>query len=306
MFNLILRIPAIFITILKNLLSYETILIQNGTLFAKFNLNQHYENLLDYEFKVFSQFGEDGILQYLTSEVSIPNKTLIEFGVENYSESNTRFLVQKDNWSAFVIDGSPKKIKSLVKANYFWRHDIKAIDAFITSENIDSLLNQSGFPRDLGILSIDLDGNDYWVYKSISKFDPRIVIVEYNSVFGNKLPITIPYDTKFQRTKAHFSNLYFGVSLPAWIQILTKKGYVFVGSNSSGHNAFFVRQELMTNELWAISQNAKYIDSKFRESRSPKGKLTYLAGIDRSNLIGHLPVVNVETDEVMPLNNALY
>jgi hypothetical protein len=130
--------------------------------------------------------------------------------------------------------------------------------------------------------------------------------VEYNSVFGNKLPITIPYDTKFQRTKAHFSNLYFGVSLPAWIQILTKKGYVFVGSNSSGHNAFFVRQELMTNELWAISQNAKYIDSKFRESRSPKGKLTYLAGIDRSNLIGHLPVVNVETDEVMPLNNALY
>ena len=94
-------------------------------------------------------------------------------------------------------------------------HDLKPVPAFVTAENINTLIRDNGFAGEVGILSIDIDGNDYWVWKAISCVQADIVICEYNSRFGSERAVTIPYDPNFYRTEAHSSNLYFGASIRA-------------------------------------------------------------------------------------------
>src|SRR6185503_16920025 len=227
----------------------EKSLMALGVLLCNQQRNAHgqYKKLSDYEFKIFSQFGEDGIIQYLISNVEIRKETFIEFGVENYEEANTRFLLMQNNWSGFVIDSSEKNIDSIKNSELCWRHDLKFKMGFITAENINDLVKEQGIGGEIGLLSIDIDGNDYWVWEKITVVDPVIVIVEYNSVFGKDAKITVPYDPKFERHKQHHSGLYWGASLGAFVHLAEKKGYVFVGSNSAGNNAFFVRKDRVGN-----------------------------------------------------------
>jgi hypothetical protein len=250
---------------------------------------------------VFSQWGEDGIIQRLIDTVNIEHKTFIEFGVEDFSEANCLFLLRKDNWRGFVIDGSPKNMQRLREAPYFWKYDLHAVDAFITRANINELLARSGFDGDLGILSVDIDGNDYHVLQAISGWRPRILICEYNAAFGSQRNITVPYDPSFQRTSKHHSNLYFGASLGAMAALAGRLGYVLVGTNSNGANAFFVRQDLMNDKLRALTTEQAFTPSLFRESRDAQGRLTYFTGEDRLKVIKGLPVVNVETGLEEPL-----
>jgi hypothetical protein len=250
-------------------------------------------SLRDVEFKVFSQFGDDGIIQWLTHNLDIPNRTFVEFGVEDYRESNTRFLLMNDNWSGMVIDGSPANVSKIVNAEYFWRYQLIAKAVFIDRENINALLSTSGMEPELGILSVDLDGNDYWIWEAISGVSPIILILEYNSVFGIDRAITVPYDPGFQRNKAHHSNLYWGSSLRALYELCARKGYALVGCNSAGNNAYFVRHNKLNAIVREVPIVSAYVASKFRESRDPAGRLTYLGGADRIAPIRGLPVVNV-------------
>ena len=149
-------------------------------------------------------------IQYLAQNIEIANKTFIEFGVEDFSEANCRFLMMKDNWSGFVIDGSESNVNRLRSSPDFWRFDLTAHCAFITKDNIAKLLEHSGFNRDVGILSIDVDGIDYWVAQALSDWRPRILITEYNAVFGIDRAVVVPYDAKFNRTVAHPSNSILG------------------------------------------------------------------------------------------------
>ncbi len=247
-------------------------------------------------FKVFSQWDEDGIIQYLIHNLPIPNKTFVEFGVENYEESNTRFLLMNDHWQGFVLDASASHIRYIQTDKIYWQYDLQARCAWITRENINSLLTESGFDADLGLMSIDIDGNDYWVWDAITVVRPRIVIIEYNSVFGLQ-PISIPYRPNFDRTAAHHSTLYFGCSLGALNHLARRKGYRLVGSNIWGHNAFFVRSDI-AGSFRELELQEAYVPSKFRESRDENGQLTYVRGRDRVRLIEHLPVVNVVTGEI--------
>jgi hypothetical protein len=132
------------------------------------------------EFQVYSQFGDDGIIQFLIEYINIEHKTFIEFGVENYREANTRFLLINNNWSGLVMDGSEKHIKTIKNDDVYWKFDLVAKAAFVTKENINQLLTESGFTGETGLLHIDIDGNDYWIWKEISVVNPVIVIVEYN------------------------------------------------------------------------------------------------------------------------------
>ena len=136
------------------------------------------KSLKEVEFKVYSQWGEDGIIQYLIQILPILNKTFIEFGVQDYTEANTRFLLEADNWSGMIMDGSKENMDTVRREDIYWRYDLNAVPVFITRENINTLLLKSGFDRDLGILSIDIDGNDYWVWKEINVMQPRIIICE--------------------------------------------------------------------------------------------------------------------------------
>ena len=250
--------------------------------------------LQDAEFKVFSQFGEDGILQYLIRETGITRKetTFIEFGVQNYSEANTRFLLMNDYWRGMIIDGNKQYIDSVRNQDIYWLHDLTAVDAWIDRDNINQLIGDVGFSGDLGILSIDIDGNDYWVWERIEVVNPVIVVVEWNSVFGPSHSISVPYDPAFQREKAHYSNLFWGSSISAFSHLAARKGYVLLGSNTAGNNLFFVRNDRI-GRLKPLSVAEAYVESRFRDSRDATGKLNFLGGDKRRLEILDLPVVDV-------------
>lgn len=253
-------------------------------------------NLQETEFKVFSQFGDDGIIQYLIHNVEIKNKTFIEFGVENYTESNTRFLLLNNNWKGLVMDGNMKNIEQIRSDGLYWRHDLKAVCNFIKRENINQLFVENGFEGEVGILSIDLDGNDYWIWEAIDVVSPTIVIIEYNSVLGAEFPISIPYDENFIRSKAHYSYLYWGASLAALNHLAIKKGYKFVGSNSAGNNAYFVKQNKVGN-LKTLTSEEGYVESHTRESRDKDGNLNFLSGKNRLKEIENCMVIDVTTNK---------
>lgn len=257
-------------------------------------------SLEDVEFCVFSQFGDDGIIQWLVRHVPIPNRTFIEFGVENYQEACTRFLLMNNNWSGFVMDGSQGNIDAIRSEKTFWKYDLSAEACFVEPDNVNDLLRHSGFSEDLGLLHIDIDGMDYWVWKAVTALSPRIVILEYNAVFGASQRVTVPYDAGFDRAKAHFSRLYFGASLSALHSLSVKKGYAFLGCNSAGNNAYFVRRDLLVAPLEETSLSEGFVPSKFRESRGPDGALTFADFKGRQRLVEGLPVFHVETEEIMP------
>jgi hypothetical protein len=260
--------------------------------------------LRDAEFQVYSQWGEDGIIQHLASVVPIDRKVFIEFGVQDYAEANTRFLLQHDNWAGLVLDGSPENVAAIRRDPIYWRHNLKAQTAFVNRENIEGLIAENGMEGDIGLLSIDIDGNDYWVWEVIQRIAPRIVVIEYNSLFGPRAAISVPYDARFSRTRAHYSNLYWGASLAALSHLGRRKGYVLVGSNSAGNNAFFVREQL-AGGLPAPTTEAAYVCAQFRESRGPNGELTFLDRRAALALIGDLPVVDVDTMRTVCLADAV-
>lgn len=258
----------------------------------------------EFGYKIFSQSNEDGLIQYLIRKVEIPNKTFIEFGCSDYKECNTRFLLMHDYWDGFIMDGSKDHIKGIVDSSLYWKHNLKARCAFITKENINELLKQSGFPEDTGLLSIDVDGNDYWIWNEIECINPRIVICEYNPIFGEKSCISVPYKEDFYRTQAHYSNLYWGASLGAYVSLAKQKGYRLVCTNQMAHNAFFVRNDV-GESLKEVPVVQAYKMPKYRESRNEKGELTYLNQKEGIELIKEMPVINVLNGQRITIKEVL-
>jgi hypothetical protein len=278
----------------------DEIKINQGMILSTLNESRKSTDLADYEFKVFSQWGEDGIIQYLSKAIEMKHKTFIEFGVESFMEANCRFLLMKDNWSGYVIDASSSNIATLKNSYFYWKYQIDAVNAFVTKDNINDLLAESCFDEDVGILSIDIDGNDYFILEAINAVRPRILICEYNAVFGAR-KISVPYDPDFSRTRKHYSNLYWGASLSAMTFLGNRKGYSLVGINSSACNAFFVRDDLLNEKIKVLTAEQAFLPSTIRQSRDKQGNLSYLTGDDRLNEIRGLGVVNVETEAIEEL-----
>ena len=278
----------------------ERSLILRAGLLAKLNRTGKLKVLCDAEYRVFSQWGEDGIIDWLVSRIPNIKKSFVEFGVQNYRESNTRYLLTAQNWRGLVLDGSMVHIEDIRSQDIYWRHDLRAKCAFIDRNNINDLIAESGLKGDIGLLSVDIDGNDYWVWQAIEVVSPAIVVCEYNAVLGDLLPLTIPYVADFYRTRSHYSNLYFGASIRALVQLAESKGYEFVGTTSTGCNAFFVRRDhasQITGELGMIEA----YPSSVRESRDANGRLTFVGGEARQEVIGHLPFVEPASGKVLDL-----
>jgi hypothetical protein len=199
-----------------------------------------------------------------------------------------------------VMDASAENIQQIKRQKYYWKYDLTAIHCWVDRDNINRLIHDNGFSGSLGLLSIDIDGNDYWIWESLDAVTPVIVIVEYNSVFGDRLAIAIPYDRGFNRTKAHYSNLYWGASLRALCMLAEKKGYVFVGSNSGGNNAYFVKTDKI-GKVRPCSVEEGYVESRFRESRDSEGGLTLLAGDERLKTIEDMSVYDLETKSLVKI-----
>ena len=221
----------------------------------------------------------------------IPNiqKVFVEIGTQDYWESNTRFLLKAKNWKGYVIEASKKDVTKIKSQRIYWQHDIKAINSFVDKDNINLIIDENIKEKNIGLLSIDIDGNDYWVLEKINKLSPTIIICEFNSIFGDLFRLSVPYKKEFIRNNAHYSNLYFGASIKAFISMLDNKGYTFLGTASSGVNAFFVRKEFESYFSKNIEEN-KIFPSIARDSLDVNDKLTYKNLLNSLNVINELEV----------------
>ena len=256
------------------------------------------------EFRVFSQWGEDGIIQYLLHHVSIDRPIFVEFGVENYTESNTRFLLTNNQWSGLVIDGGAENIDYIRRDQIYWASNLKAEHAFITRENINELLSKNGIIGDIGLLSVDIDGNDYWVWQAINIISPRIVICEYNSLFGPTAEVTTPYDAAFTREAAHFSKIYYGASISGLTSLASAKGYSLVAGNQAGNNVFFVRNQLLSG-MRVLTPREAYRRAQFRESHDEQGNLTFEDFKSRLDKIKDLPLFDIQQRSLNTVRNLI-
>ena len=255
-------------------------------------------SLFETEYKVFSQNGEDGILNYILHNLRILNPNFFEIGVGDYRESNTRFIYQKYHSKGVIIDCLPnlkQKIKSHVN---LWKGDLTVIEEMITSENIDDILKKS-LNFELDIFSIDIDGIDYWIIEKLPKNISKIFIAEYNSNFGHELCISVPNINDFNRTKYHHSNLCYGMSLRALIDLMEKKNYYFLGTNLQKNNAFFISKDYTKEKYFPnieIGNIENYCNSNIRESRDQKGSLTFLTGKKKIEAIKECEIINLKDD----------
>jgi hypothetical protein len=251
------------------------------------------KSFFDNEFRVFSQWGEDGIIQYLLRNIEVPCKIFVEFGVQNYTESNTRFLLINNSWSGLVIDSNLEDIAYIKNDPIYWQYNLKAAHSFITRDNINQVLLENGVQGEIGLLSIDIDGNDYWIWQAIDIIKPAIVVTEYNFRFGATKAVTVPYDSNFVRTQAHYSNIYYGASLKALCLLANKRGYALVSCNSDGNNAFFVRNDLKPELFKELTPEEGYVTAHFRESRDEAGNLLYLSLQEEQKILNSLPLVEI-------------
>lgn len=221
-----------------------------------------------HENSVFSQNGEDGILQHIFAEIGTDSKRFIEFGVEDGTECNSAFLAIEMGWTGLLMDGSDDNAR---KGRIFYDamipHRPGAVvfkSAWITRENINGLIKESGFQGEIDLLSVDIDGNDYWVWQAIDVVQPRVVVAEYNATFGPERAVTVPYQPDFDRTRMSPTWFYHGASLAALEKLGRAKGYRLIGCESTGVNAFFVREDLMAGHFHAFSAREAYIPQRVR------------------------------------------
>lgn len=202
------------------------------------------KRLLRYGFKVYSQCDEDGIIQEIFNRIGTSNRTFVEFGVEAGQECNTVKLLV-DGWHGLWLEASSAFVAQ-IRTNFRAFLDDRKLtvnEAFVTAENINSLLERGDITGEIDLLSIDIDYNDYWVWKAITAVNPRVVAIEYNATLHPPLSLVVPYDPK----RGWDGTNYFGASLAALVQLGRSKGYRVVGCNFSGTNAFFVRDDVAGN-----------------------------------------------------------
>jgi hypothetical protein len=246
--------------------------ILNSKILSNLNYQKKINNLAEVEWGVFSQFGEDGILNWLISFFPDMPKIFVEIGVGDYTECNTRLLLDGYGWSGHIFEGDSRSIDKIKKSKDLWKKNIDINKSFINKKNINELLKKRVKEKEIGVLSLDIDGNDFWVWKAIESIKPKIFICEYNSLFGDMLPLSIPYNKNFIRSNAHYSNQYFGASINAMIKLSESKGYTFIGTPSTGVNAFFIETKCANKILPYISVINKN-RSQHDDSRNQLGVL---------------------------------
>jgi hypothetical protein len=241
------------------------------------------------ECRVYSQNGEDGILLYLFSRIGATDRRFVEFGIGDGSECNTANLATTFGWSGLLMEADPALV-GRARAFYAGRPTLRSSGvrvehARVEPETIDELLRRYGAEGELDLLSIDIDGNDYWVWKATEAVSPRVVVIEYNASFGSTRSITVPYRRGFDRYLEHVSGFYHGASLRALTSLAQRKGYVLAGCDSRGTNAFFVREDAAAGKIEPVAVEHAFF---------PLYERAHLSVEQQLRTIQHLELVEVE------------
>ena len=233
-------------------------------------------NICKFGIKVYSQNQEDGIIPYIFQHIGIKTKKFVEIGVENSTECNTTNLLKNFDWKGIQIEGNKQfyldgkiKLKRILGKKI---NNVKLLNSFITTKNVDQILKKNIKKEQIDLLSIDIDGNDFWIWKAINCINPRLVIIEYNSFFGPNLSATIKYNSQFNWDHENKKS-YYGASLKALKKLGKKKKYILIGVDNNGVNAFFVRKDLARR----INLKEKRIEEIFLDNkREIRNKKRYI------------------------------
>ena len=195
------------------------------------------ERLMAQRYRLTSQNEEDGMTLSLFDQIGVTNRRFAEIG-SGLSGGNSACLAQELGWTGLMVDGDAERMVQVGRRF----PGVAAVAAWVTRENINALITNAGLEGELDFLSIDLDGNDYWVWEALIACSPRVVVIEYNSSFGPDRAVTIPYDPKFDRHNYRF--IYYGASLAALAKLGAAKGYRLVATEPTGVNAYFLRHDV--------------------------------------------------------------
>jgi FkbM family methyltransferase len=191
------------------------------------------------EYRDSSQNGEDGILAEIFRRVGAPARYAVEIGAGDGQENNTARLLREEGWQALLLEADEQAHARLAE-RYRGHAGVRAVRACVTSANIEGLLEAHDVPTEFDLLSIDRDGNDYWIWAAVRRWWPRVVVIEYNASH----PPPQLWVMKEDPEHAWDGTDYFGASLASLVALGRRKGYALVGTNSTGVNAFFVRSDL--------------------------------------------------------------
>lgn len=262
------------------------------------------KNLQEAEYKIFSQTGEDGIIDFLLEKLDISNCKFIEIGVGDYSEANTRYIYEKSFSEGLIIDIENNLRDKVSKNINLWKGLLHVENIEINSENINEILDKYNLNANLDLFSIDIDGIDYWVIDNLKPQISKLFVLEYNPTFGHNLEITIPNIKNFNRFKSHYSGCYYGCSLKAMIKLMDKKGYDFLGTNKLNFNAFFALKNI-SHKFENLKQNLDSLENysliKIRDSKNKEGELDFL---DKKQRL--IQIKNLEIIDVSEKNNKIY
>lgn len=209
----------------------------------------------DVEFSSYSQNGEDGILLLIFSTVGVKSKHVVEACAGDGIECNAANLIINHGWSGLLFDGNESAIergksfyKGRTNAWRFHRLPPTLVQSWITAENVNELISQNGMSGEIDLLSLDMDGVDFWIWKAIKCITPRVVVLEYNNRWSSQQSVTVPYTSNFVGIGASAEGEgYFGASLLAFTKLGRDKGYRLIGANSPNTNAFFMRNDVGTD-----------------------------------------------------------
>jgi hypothetical protein len=226
-------------------------------------LNRHLHNnpkydeqgkLNKFEFQVFSQNGEDGIIEEIFKRIGETNKFFAEIACGNGLENNSAYLIHK-GWNGLWIDGNIDYIEK-IRTQYLEPISsgrLTVTNALVTAENIEELLSSARTPKELDLLTIDVDGNDFHLWRAINEFRPRVLIIEYNAMF----PPTMKWVMDYSPTKKWSYTSHFGASLKSLEILGIEKGYSLVACCFSGVNAFFIRNDVL-QDIFAAPYTAEH------------------------------------------------
>ena len=246
-----------------------------------------------YEQRVYSQHREDGIIDWLLQQINNPTRRFVEFGF-GPDQSNCLRLALHRNYEGVFLDGDEKKV-ALAKTIYRWRTGkrVGVKHVFLDRENLNQSIFNAGTTGNIDVLSIDVDGNDFWFWQCLHVVNPAIVVIEYNASLGIDRAISIPYTPNFVRYRMHKSGFYHGASLPALEILGTRMGYRLVACDSTGVNAFFVRHDIAADTIPGQSSTQVFFPHRGR-TRYKK-----LSTEEQFALIDDLPYINIDEQNAL-------
>lgn len=184
----------------------------NKRYFSQIHMQSDWWNYIErFERSIFSQNGEDGVIEFILDQIGVESKQCVEIGVEDGVQCNTRYLIQEKGFDGLMIDASTTPGHEMIKQEW------------ITTENVNQVFGKYEIPKKFDLLSIDIDGNDYWVWRALQYY-PRVIVIEYNASVPPDESRAIPYDADFRWDGTD----YFGASLLALQRLGRHKGYTLL------------------------------------------------------------------------------